>query len=142
MWAYELQKAALEGLVDRTGIPKSEVGYVCTGTVIQECKTSNIGREALLCAAFPRTVPAHTVTMACISSNQAITACMGFMNSGMTDVTIAGGVETLSDVPIRYNRKARAAMFQLNKAKSVGAKLSLAGPILKNLFNPELPAIA
>lgn len=43
------------------------------GTVIQEVKTSNVGREAALAAGFSDRTPAHTVTMACISSNQAIT---------------------------------------------------------------------
>lgn len=43
------------------------------GTVIQEVKTSNVGREAALAAGFSDRTPSHTVTMACISSNQAIT---------------------------------------------------------------------
>ena len=43
------------------------------GTVIQEVKTSNVGREAALAAGFSEKTPAHTVTMACISSNQSIT---------------------------------------------------------------------
>lgn len=45
------------------------------GTVIQEVKTSNVAREAALGAGFSDKIPAHTVTMACISSNQAITTC-------------------------------------------------------------------
>ena len=45
------------------------------GTVIQEVKTSNIAREAALGAGFSQKTPAHTVTMACISANQAITTC-------------------------------------------------------------------
>lgn len=49
------------------------------GTVIQEVKTSNIGREAALAAGFSDKTPAHTVTMACISSNQSITT--GKLNS-------------------------------------------------------------
>lgn len=43
------------------------------GTVIQEVKTSNIAREAALAAGYSDKIPAHTVTMACISSNVAIT---------------------------------------------------------------------
>jgi len=43
--------------------------------VIQEVKTSNIAREAALGAGFSDKTPAHTVTMACISSNQAMTTC-------------------------------------------------------------------
>ena len=45
-----------------------------SGTVIQEAKTSNIAREAALEAGLPDTIPAHTVTLACISSNVAITS--------------------------------------------------------------------
>lgn len=43
------------------------------GTVIQDCRTSNIAREAAINSGIPKGVPAHTVTMACISANQAIT---------------------------------------------------------------------
>lgn len=57
----------------KTGIPKEVVDYVTYGTVIQEVKTSNIAREAALSAGFSDKTPAHTVTLACISSNVAIT---------------------------------------------------------------------
>lgn len=52
---------------------KNLVEYIVYGTVIQEVKTANIAREAALTAGFSDKTPAHTVTMACISSNQAIT---------------------------------------------------------------------
>ena len=45
-------------------------------------KTSNIAREAALGAGFSDRIPAHTVTMACISANQAITTCLGMMSQG------------------------------------------------------------
>ena len=57
----------------RTGLDPADAGYIINGIVIQEVKTSNIAREAALGAGIPDSVPAHTVTMACISSNQAIT---------------------------------------------------------------------
>lgn len=60
-------------MVKKTGIPREIVDYIVYGTVIQEVKTSNIGREAAIAAGFSDKTPAHTVTMACISSNQAIT---------------------------------------------------------------------
>lgn len=47
--------------------------YIIYGTVIQEVKTSNIAREAALAAGYSDRIPAHTVTLACISSNVAIT---------------------------------------------------------------------
>ncbi len=79
---HDLQRAAFAGLLRRTGIDPSEVDYICAGTVIQEVKTSNVAREAALGAGFSDRIPAHTVTMACISSNQAIPACLGLMSAG------------------------------------------------------------
>ncbi|KOB68057.1 Trifunctional enzyme beta subunit (Tp-beta), partial [Operophtera brumata] len=94
------------------------------GTVIQEVKTSNIGREAALAAGFSDRTPSHTVTMACISSNQAIT-------------TVAGGVEFMSDVPIRHSRKMRSLLLRLNRAKTPAQRLSLLATIRPDFFAPE-----
>merc|ERR1719290_975594 len=139
---HDLQRYALTGLLNKTGIDKSLVDYICTGTVIQEVKTSNIAREAALGAGFSDRIPAHTVTMACISSNQAITTCLGLMTAGVYDVCIAGGVEFMSDVPIRHSRKMRQLLMKTPKAKTVGAKLSLLGELRPSYLAPELPAIA
>jgi len=139
---HDLQRYAMIGLVNKLGLDKSLVDYICMGTVIQEVKTSNIAREAALGAGFSDRIPAHTVTMACISSNQAITTCLGLMNAGVYDVCIAGGVEFMSDVPIRHSRKMRQLLMKVPKAKTLGAKLSLLGEIRPDFLAPELPAIA
>merc|ERR1719305_748245 len=139
---HDLQREAMLGLVNKTGIDKSLVDYICMGTVIQEVKTSNIAREAALGAGFSDRIPAHTVTMACISSNQAITTCLGLMNAGVYDICIAGGVEFMSDVPIRHSRKMRQFLLKVNKAKTMGQRLSLLAQIRPDYFAPELPAIA
>uniref|UniRef100_A0A2K5MRG7 Trifunctional enzyme subunit beta, mitochondrial n=1 Tax=Cercocebus atys TaxID=9531 RepID=A0A2K5MRG7_CERAT len=70
---HDLARAALTGLLHRTSVPKEVVDYIIFGTVIQEVKTSNVAREAALGAGFSDKTPAHTVTMACISANQAMT---------------------------------------------------------------------
>uniref|UniRef100_A0A7E4VH59 acetyl-CoA C-acyltransferase n=1 Tax=Panagrellus redivivus TaxID=6233 RepID=A0A7E4VH59_PANRE len=142
LMAVDLQRFALQELVKKTGIAFEDVGHVSCGTVIQEPKTSNIAREAWLTAGFPDTTPCNTVTLACISANVAITQIIGLLNSGYTEAGIAGGVELLSDVPIRYNRKTRSAMLSLQKAKTLPDKLKLGQTILQNLLKPELPAVA
>jgi len=139
---HDLQRYALIGLANKLGLDKSIVDYICMGTVIQEVKTSNIAREAALGAGFSDRIPAHTVTMACISSNVAISTCAGLMNAGVYDVCIAGGVEFMSDVPIRHSRKMRQFLLKISKAKTAGARLSLLSQIRPDYFNPELPAIA
>ncbi|KAF7235854.1 Trifunctional enzyme subunit beta, mitochondrial [Varanus komodoensis] len=139
---HDLARAALKGLLDRTDVPKEAVEYIVFGTVIQEVKTSNVAREAALGAGFSDKTPAHTVTMACISSNQAMTTGVGLIASGQMDVVVAGGVELMSDVPIRHSRKMRKTMLGLSRAKSLSQKLSLLSRIRPNFLAPELPAVA
>ncbi|CAF0757246.1 unnamed protein product [Didymodactylos carnosus] len=143
LMAYELARHALLGLVKRTKIDKSLPEYCVMGTVIQEVKTSNIAREALLSSGFSDKIPAHTVTMACISSNAAIATGVANISSGQNDLIIAGGVDFMSDVPIRYPRSMRKIMLSLNRAKSLPQRLGLMTQMLspKN-FSPEAPSIA
>merc|ERR1711887_260939 len=106
---------------ERSGIDIDQIDYTIGGTVIMEVKTSNVMREACLGAGIPITTPAHTVTMACISSNQAVTTGMGYIASGAAEVVVAGGVETMSDVPIRHSRAMRKHMLTKGqKIKSTG----------------------
>ncbi|XP_035451695.1 trifunctional enzyme subunit beta, mitochondrial [Spodoptera frugiperda] len=142
MMPHELARHSLLGLLQKTGISKDIIDYIVYGTVIQEVKTSNIGREAALAAGFSDKTPAHTVTMACISSNQAITTGVGMIAAGAYDIIVAGGVEFMSDVPIRHSRKMRSLLLRLNRAKTPAQRLSLIASIRPDFFAPELPAVA
>lgn len=142
MMPHDLQRHAFLSLVRRTGIPKDIIDYIIVGTVIQECKTSNVAREASLGAGLSLHTPAHTVTQACISANQAITTAYGQISTGQIDVAIAGGVEFLSDVPIRFNRSMRKLMLSANKAKTAMQKIQLLLKLRPNYFAPELPGVA
>lgn len=124
--------------MNKTKIEKELIDYIVYGTVIQEVKTSNIAREAALTAGFSQKTPAHTVTMACISANQAITTGMGLIATGTYDIIVAGGVEFMSDVPIRHSRKMRSLMLRANKAKTMGQRLSLLSTIRPDYFVPEV----
>ncbi|KAI4478371.1 hypothetical protein M0804_012025 [Polistes exclamans] len=140
--SYDLARHSLLSLKRKIGFPNEAIEYICYGTVMQEIKTSNIGREAALGAGYSEHTPAHTITMACISSNQAITTAMGLIACDTYDVIVAGGVEFMSDIPIRHSRPMRSLMLQANKAKSIGQKLSLLGSIRPSHFVPDLPAVA
>nr|XP_033327192.1 trifunctional enzyme subunit beta, mitochondrial [Megalopta genalis] len=140
--SYDLARHSLVSLQKKINFPKEIVEYIVYGTVMQEVKTSNIGREAALAAGYSDHTPAHTVTMACISSNQALTTGMGLIACGVYDVIIAGGVEFMSDIPIRHNRRMRSLMLQANKAKTIGQTLSLLSTIRPQHFVPDLPAVA
>lgn len=139
---HELARHSLLSLLRKTKLDRELIDYIVYGTVIQEVKTSNIAREAALAAGFSDKTPAHTVTMACISSNAAITTGMGLIATNTYDVVVAGGVEFMSDVPIRHSRKMRGLMLRANKAKTPLQKLSLLSQFKLNYLVPELPAVA
>ncbi|KAH8261424.1 hypothetical protein KR044_008858, partial [Drosophila immigrans] len=139
---HELARHSLLSLLQKSRLDKELIDYIVYGSVIQEVKTSNIAREAALAAGFSDKTPAHTVTMACISSNAAITTGMGLIATNTYDIIVAGGVEFMSDVPIRHSRKMRSLMLKANKAKSLGQRLSLLSTFRPGFLAPELPAVA
>ena len=142
--AVDLAKMSLTGLMAKTGLDASLVDYVLYGTVIQESRTSNIAREAAMHAGLPTNVPAHTVTLACVSANAAICQAAEKILSGQASCVIAGGCETFSDVPIRYSRPVRKRLLGAAKALKkgpAGALGLLKGLKLKDLA-PEAPSIS
>jgi len=144
--AVDLQRLAIKGLLTKTALDKNVVDYITCGTVIQEVRTSNIAREAAINVGLPNNIGAHTVSMACISSNAAICAGAEKIMAGKASVVIAGGTETFSDVPIRLRRKVRQKLIGLPKAVKKGGPVGAAKYFLKGLnvkdLGIETPAIA
>jgi acetyl-CoA acyltransferase len=140
--AYDLGQLAISGLLARNNILADEIDHVIMGTVIQEVKTSNVARESALGAGVPNTVPAHTVSMACISSNQAITTGIDLIRTGQATTIIAGGTETMSDIPVRFKKKFRQKVLDARKYKSPIQFLNFFKELGIKDFLPELPAIA
>ncbi|CAI5737172.1 unnamed protein product [Hyaloperonospora brassicae] len=141
--AYDLMREAFKGLLVKTALDPSAIDHVIAGTVIQEVGTSNIAREAALGAGIPTHVPAHTVTQACISSSQAICSGAEKILAGRADVVLAGGVETFSDVPIRFSKPIRERLINAPKAMKKGplAVLQLMKGLRLADFAPVAPAI-
>ncbi|NBC87356.1 MAG: acetyl-CoA C-acyltransferase [Bacteroidetes bacterium] len=142
LMAYDMGRMALKGLLIRTGVDKDVVDRIVMGCVIQDVETSNVAREAALGAGFPKHVPAFTVTMACISSNQAVTSGVDLIRGGLADTIIAGGTETMSDPPIRVKRSVRKRLFEARKAKGPGDYLDLVKGLGPADLVPEAPSIA
>ncbi len=95
----------LSALVDRNGVDPAMIEDVITGCVIQVAEQSgNIGRQAVLAAGFPESVPAVTLDRKCGSAQQALDFAAQGVIAGAYDVVIAGGVEMMSLVPMRANR--------------------------------------
>ncbi len=99
-----LGSLVLKEVVSRAGIEPQVVDDVVFGCVSQVGEQSlNVGRNAWLTAGFPFTTPATTVDRQCGSSQQALHVAANLIQSGVCDVTIAGGVESMSRVPMGSN---------------------------------------
>lgn len=140
--ALDLGKMVVSELVQRSGIDPKSVQEVVFGNVIPSVKAPNIAREIVLGTGLPRSIPGYTVSKACASSNQAITSAADLIFRGYADTVVAGGAESLSDVPILFQKKFATALVNASKQKTVGKKLgSFSGVKLHDLA-PDAPAIA
>ena len=139
---YDLGRMAVSGLIHATGVDPDAVDLLVMGTVLADPRTSNLGREVVLGTHLPNTVPAHTVTMACVSSLQSFVDCARAIELGAADVAIAAGAETLSDAPIRYRRSVRKRLMRAQRAKGPGDWLKLLIGLSPRDLAPEPVAIA
>lgn len=140
--AYDLGRSALKSLKDRNPVLDKRCDQVSLGNVIQNAKTSNVAREALIGAGYDLSIPAYTVTQACISANRAICNSVDALALGSTQVAVAGGVESLSDAPVRISHELKKIMMLAQKAKGPGDYLKLVKKFKFKYLTPEAPAIA
>jgi acetyl-CoA C-acetyltransferase len=97
----DLASEVLNALVDRTGADPALVEDVIWGCVTQAGEQGfNVARGAVLASKLPESVPATSVDRQCGSSQQAIHFAAATVMSGAMDVVIAGGVESMSRVPM------------------------------------------
>jgi len=95
----DLSGLVLQGLAERTGFDPAEVEDVVWGCVSQVGEQSwNVGRNAVLAAGWPDSVPGTTLDRQCGSSQQAVHFAAATVISGQADFVIAGGVESMSRV--------------------------------------------
>jgi acetyl-CoA acyltransferase len=140
--ALDLGKLVVAELMERSGVHPNEVNEIVFGNVIPSVKAPNIAREIVLGTGLPRKIPGYTVGKACASSNQAITSAADLIFRGYADTVIAGGSESLSDVPILFSKNFAEALIAASKGKSMGAKLAAFSKIRPKDLAPETPAIA
>lgn len=140
--AIELGKLCVAELVQRTNLDGKEVESLIFGTVVPNVLAPNIAREIALMPIFPKTVNAFSVSRACASANQAITDAADQIVLGHCDVAIAGGAESLSNVPILHSRGFTEALIQASRAKSLTGRLKAFSQIRPKDFVPITPSIS
>jgi acetyl-CoA acyltransferase len=140
--AIDLGKACVAELIQRTNLDGREVDALVFGTVVPSVLAPNIAREVSLLPMLPKGVQAVTVSRACASANQAITDAADQIALGHASVIIAGGAESLSNVPILHSRGFSDALVAASRAKSIGGRVKAISRIRPKDLVPITPAIA
>lgn len=117
--AFDLGQHAVNDLCDKLVKNVNLVDFCIMGNVISDPRTSNVAREVVFASKIPKTTPAFSVSMACISANVAISSAANMIRLGDAQMVIAGGVETFSDPPIRLSSGLRRTLVRSQKAKGV-----------------------
>lgn len=140
--AIDLGKLCVAELLQRTNLDGKEVQGLVFGTVIPSVIAPNIAREVSLMPQLPKGVQAFSVSRACASANQAITDAADQIALGHLDVAIAGGAESLSNIPILHSQGMAETLVLASKAKSLPARLRTLARLRPKDFVPITPAIA
>jgi acetyl-CoA acyltransferase len=140
--AIELGKIAVSELVHRTDLDPASVDLLTFGTVLPSVLAPNIAREIALMPLLPKRIDAWSVSRACASANQAITDAADQIALGHAQIAIAGGAESLSNVPILHSRGFSDALVAASKAKTIGQRMQAFSSIRAKDFIPITPAIA
>jgi len=131
----DLGSAVVKELVQRSEIDAKEIGLLVYGQVVPTVDWLNIAREVLIGAGLPRRIDAYSVSRACATSIQAMTDVAQAIQAGHHAVGIAGGADSTTDVPLKVSAKMRDALLDLQKAKTMQARLkALSGISPKDLL--------
>jgi acetyl-CoA acyltransferase len=140
--AIDLGKRSVTELIQRSEIDPKLVEAIVYGTVVPSVVAPNIAREVSLLPLLPKGVQSFTVSRACASANQAITDAADQITHGHADVIIAGGAESLSNVPILHSRGMSDALVAASKAKTFGGRVKALAKVRPRDLVPISPAIA
>ena len=97
----DLAAEVIKGLLEKTGVKKEDVEDLILGCAFPEAEQGmNLARNVVFLTGLPKSVGGVTVNRFCASSMQAIHQAAGAIHSGAGDLFIAGGVESMSRVPM------------------------------------------
>jgi acetyl-CoA acyltransferase len=144
MSTIDLGAKAVDGLIDRTGVPRDEIEKIVWGSVIIPGYAPNVGREIALDLNLPPDLEGKTVSRACASGLQAVTDAVSAIERGQVDVAIAGGSDSTSNAEIKLPQKLTRSLAKIGYGKNDPADvlgiLSQINPLTDLI--PEAPEIA
>jgi acetyl-CoA acetyltransferase family protein len=122
--ADDLGALAVREAIYRSGISFEDIDEVILGNVAQPANAANIARVVSLKAGLSNSVPAYTVHRNCASGMESITTAAQKIAAGEANIIVAGGTESMSNIPLLYGKKMTQWFEQMAKSKTLPQKLS------------------
>lgn len=117
-----LGQTALKALLQRTELDVAEIDEVIIGNAGNPSDAANIARVIALRAGLPESISAYTVHRNCASALEAITSAYDRIKSGTLDVVVAGGTESMSQMPLLFSQDFQTVFAELAMAKTMAQR--------------------
>lgn len=136
--ADDLGAIPVRELMSRVSLSHDDVDEVIIGNVAQPANAANIARVVALKAGFSNVTPAYTVHRNCASGMEAISTASDKIFAGHADIILAGGTESMSNIPLLFGKKMTAFFEALNRARTVSAKLKVLASFRLHYLKPVI----
>ncbi len=138
--ADELGRVALTAALERAGLKADQVDEVIFGNVASPPDTANISRVIALRSGVPQDRVAHTVHRNCASGMEAIVSAWQSIREGRAEIVVAGGTESMSNVPMLWDPRMKDLLLDLSRQKSIFGKLRVMTRFRPAMLKP-IPAL-
>ncbi len=137
----DMMSAVMAGLVERCGLTGQSLGDVAVGAVLKHSRDWNLAREATLSSGLAADTPAFDVQRACGTSLSAAIAIGAKISAGLIEAGIAGGTDTISDLPIVYPDGYRRLLLDSARGRSLTDRIKPWLRLRPRHFKPTLPHV-
>jgi acetyl-CoA C-acetyltransferase/acetyl-CoA acyltransferase len=134
--AHDLGAKILREVVLRSKIDVTKIDEVIIGNVAQPGEAANIARVIALKAGIPQEVPAFTVHRNCASGMEAMTTASSKLLNDEAEIILAGGAESMTNIPLMFGKKMTGLFANLMKAKTLPQKLAVLTSFRPNFLSP------
>ena len=137
----DMMTAVLQALVARHSLAGVRLGDVSLGAVIKHSRDFNLARESTLSSGLAPETPAFDIQRACGTSLSASIIIGTKISTGLIDAGIAGGTDSISDVPLVYPDAYRALLLESARSRTLGGRLSPWLKLRPKHFKPIFPDV-
>jgi len=136
--AQDLGRIVTVELLARTGFDGADLDEVVFGNIAQPPDAVNVARVSALRAGVPARVPAFTVNRLCGSGLEAIVEAAYRIAAGNAEAIVAGGIESMSNIPLLYSKASQEVFTEVFTAKDPRARIAAAAKFRPKHFKPEI----